>query len=202
MHNSRRGIPTSGNPTRYSPQAVKEFLLCLAKNINKLSVIIATNLSLASDIGLGKEAPLTGYPTIRGDRTLFFYPFMSAIVLDRSLWAIGCSGKVPSQQWIHPFGVKACHPMVNYTTLKDNAKNILISYGSRGQVHLQDENGLVSLSANISAKTAGHVANADVSHLMAALHFLASGYLALSVVSTCLFCKRSIHAHNVPYLFS
>ena len=48
------------------PQAIKEFLLCLAKNIDKLSEIIATNMSLASDIGLGKEVPLTGYPTIRG----------------------------------------------------------------------------------------------------------------------------------------
>ena len=127
---------------------------------------------------------------------------MSAIILDRSLWAIGCSGRVPSQQWIHPFGVKPCHPIVNYASLKDNTKNFLISYGSCSQVHLRDENSLVSLSANISAKTAGHVANADVSHLMAALHFIASGYLALSVTSTCLFCKRSIYAHNVPYLSS
>jgi hypothetical protein len=183
------------------PQAAKEFLLRLAKNVDKLSHSLQTNVSLASDIGLGKDVPQTGYPTIRGDRTNFFYPFMSAIVLDRCLWAIGCSGRVPSYQWIHPFGVKPHHPAVNYASLQANAKNLIISYGSRGQVHLEDQNSLVALSANISAKTAGHVSNAEISHLMAALHFLASGYLALSVVSALLH-GRSMHAHSVPYFTS
>jgi hypothetical protein len=85
------------------PKSSKEFLLCLTQNVDDLSHSFAIRTNLAADIGLSAMQPMTGYPTIMSDRRALFYPFMSAITLYRFLWAVGCSGLIPNQQWLHPF---------------------------------------------------------------------------------------------------
>jgi len=134
-------------------------------------------------LGLGTTPPRTGYPTQHSDRTFFFYPFMCAIVLDQCRWALGCSGTVPQNQWIHPYSYRSTQGVVPYHALQDNMWNFLVSYGSCGFIEVDDEDPLVELNANISAATAAHSSNLDVSSAMAHLYFLASGFLALSVVS-------------------
>ena len=111
-------------------KASEEFLLGLARNVDSLDNHILENARLAMEIGLGKEQPITGYPVGRGNRTWFFYPFMSALVLDQCLWALGYSGSIPTLQWIHPFATKSQHQEIGYSDVKVHLERFLISYGS------------------------------------------------------------------------
>ena len=107
---------------------------------------------------------------------------MSALVLDRCLWAMGCSGAVPTMQLIHPFAKERKYKQISYEVMGGNLNKFLISYGARGDVKIKD-NSLVGLSAKLSVKTAGHQSNSEKSLVLVDLTFLATRFLALSVVS-------------------
>jgi hypothetical protein len=166
------------------PKSSQEFLLRLATNVDELSHSLAVKTHLAADIGLSSTQPMSSYPTITTDQKYFSYTFMSAITFDRCLWSIGCTGTVPAQQWLHPLSSRPPSRVTDYPSLEDCVRNFLVAYGSRGSPILDDNvEPLVGLSANLSVKTVAHQNSAELSRVMGHMYFLASGFIALSVVS-------------------
>ncbi|KAF8581720.1 hypothetical protein K439DRAFT_1618845 [Ramaria rubella] len=87
------------------PTHCKDFLLCLAQNVDGLQSDVQTRNELAVFIGLSTALPLKnedGYISALNYRQSFFYPFMCALVLDKCMWALGFENDMREIQWVHP----------------------------------------------------------------------------------------------------
>ncbi|KAF8572784.1 hypothetical protein K439DRAFT_1625535, partial [Ramaria rubella] len=166
------------------PTHCKDFLLCLAQNVDGLQSDVQTRNELAAFIGLSTALPLQnedGYISAPNHRRSFFYPFMCALVLDKCMWTLGFENDMQEIQWVHPLSGDMAAPLpTDEGHHMDLLRSFWISYGSRGsfdtaRIKAQE----VAWNANVAVKSASYKSTADLSSAVGNIYYMASTLISL-----------------------
>ena len=176
----------------HTSRFVQDFLGRLALVVDECELWIQAQPEIKNSIGLGPTAPAPdsgGYPNF-GQKDLLFNALMSAVALDRILWALDVRGSTPSEeQWVHPSS-RGITDWERQDATKDDLYSFVISLGSTGGYNIQNfPDKLAAANASTVSKSANYQSRADLNLYMANIYTLVSNLLSLSVV--CLIFRSS-----------
>ncbi|KAF8584124.1 hypothetical protein K439DRAFT_1616914 [Ramaria rubella] len=104
------------------PGQLTDFLVRLAKNPDDMEAMLDRRPDLTDKLGLTSTLPDDGYPQDKSATGILFNPFMSCLLLNHCLWALGLGGELPSGQWYHPATPDAVEDMLNFSTEEECIK--------------------------------------------------------------------------------
>jgi len=165
----------------------RDCLVRLAGNIDGFEDLVATSPEYARELGLTAERPSgDGYPTVMSVQTKTFYALMSAIVLDRSLWALGAGGNTALSHWIHPHNPEPSRDLKKV----DEAGMLVIdevrkSIGSLGVMHAPGvADSDVTANVTLATRSVTHHSVSGLHGVLSNVDYMATVILSLSKVST------------------
>ena len=177
VHNRLLGLCLS--PT------VVDTLLRLARVVDALNVLLDASPDYARELGLTKDHPLgDGYPAHKGLQSKVFYALMSALVLDRSLWALGVGGVKAAVHWYHPYNPEpsqALPPVELPGTLEIDS--IRKSIGAVGLINGKGfKDAAVASNVVLAARSVSNSSTSDLYGVFANLDYMGAVIISLSKV--------------------
>jgi len=167
------------------PEQTREFLTSLANNVDRTQYKADVEFAFARSLGLTTEVPEgDGYPTQKTDLLAIFGGLMSAIALDRAIWALSPERTESLVQWRHPWRPEP-NPDCVLTTAEGNALTgrVITAFGAMGTIDTRGlTDGFIALATRLASETVTRQSMTHLAGIMTDVYYFSTILVSLARV--------------------